>query len=145
VTFAENIPHYILQKNTQLSKQYKPNQQLKLNTIRTIMNEHQDLNIDIMKTFNIQPDDIRPGITCKKCRLLKTRYNYGSWTCTHCRYKDKKGYIRGIQDYFILFGNGISNKKARHFLQVPYKATMTRMLQRSNLVYNKKTKKWYRQ
>src|SRR5699024_7346232 len=60
VTFAENIPHYILQKNTQLSKQYKPNQQLKLNTIRTIMNEHQDLNIDIMKTFNIQPDDIRP-------------------------------------------------------------------------------------
>lgn len=143
VTFAENIPHCIMQKNNKLEGCYEPNNHLKDKIISAIMNEHVDLYIDIKKRFNITQTDILPGVVCEKCYKLKTSYNFGYWTCTNCGYKDNKGYVRGFHDYFLLFGNGISNKDAREFLMVPYKSTMTRMLQRSNLIYKKEYRKWY--
>lgn len=144
VTFAENIPFFIMRKNSELEKQYKPQKRLRNRIVSTIMNEYKDLYIDLAKQYSIHKNEILPGVVCKKCYLLKTTYKKGTWTCSHCGYKDRTGYVRALRDYFILFGDGISNKEARRFLRVPYRTTVTRILKRSNLVYKKESRKWYK-
>lgn len=144
VSYAENIPHLLMQKNEQIAKFSRNNILLQEKIISSIFREKEDLFIDLSHKYKIERHDIAPGVVCSKCYQLQTIYTRGVWSCKHCRFKDKRGYISGFRDYFILFGNGISNQEARWFLGVKNRSTTTRILQRSNLRYYKKHKKWYK-
>lgn len=143
VTYAEGIPHFIMRKNKQLSKISIAQPEVQKKITAAIIKERQDFYIDLAHKYDIKRDDIAPGIVCKKCYQLQTTFQRGYWVCANCSYKDKQAFQRGLRDYFILFGNGISNKEARWFLGVHNRSTATRILQRSKLTYQKQHKKWY--
>lgn len=146
VTFAENIPFYIKRQNETLEKRYpNGNPTLKNKIVTQMMQAYKDLKIDYFKKFKIDISDVQPGVICKKCYRLETTYLKGKWICQHCHYIDRFAYRRSLEEFFILFGPSISNKEARWFLRVPSRVTITKILQRSNLIYNRQNKRWYKQ
>lgn len=143
VTYAEGIPHNILRKNEQVTN-ISPSNKILQEKIRTaVWREKEDLFIDLAQKYKIQGHEIAPGVVCVKCYQLHTIFKHGFWSCEKCGYKCKNAYRHGFRDYFLLFGNGISNKETRWFLGVNNRSTATRILQRSKLRYNPKNKRWY--
>ena len=102
VTFTENIPMLIMQKNDKLKKVYKPNSPLKNKVITTIMSKCEDFQVDILKQFRIKKEDILPGIVCNQCYQLDCEYIFNSafWYCKNCHHKMKHAHKRALNDYF---------------------------------------------
>src|SRR5699024_5046245 len=146
MTVAENIPFYIKRQNETLEKRYpNGNPTLKNKIVTQMMQAYKDLKIDYFKKFKIDIGDVQPGVICKKCYRLETAYLKGKWICQHWHYIDGFAYRRSVAECFILLRSSISNKEARSFLRVTSRVTITNILQRSNLIYNRQNKRWFKQ
>ena len=102
---------------------------------RLILAEHTPDDPDILKYFNLSPNELLPGVQCliPKCNGTPMKYYYGVWTCPKCKEKSKIAYIQAIKDYFLLIKPSITNAEFCHFLQIKSPKTANCLLKSLNL------------
>lgn len=127
IIHSESLPFRI----EQISKSI-PNSLLDNKTLKTIIkkfkNKHTPLNSSILEKYHLNRKHIQNGVICTNCgHLPMTRIN-ANWYCKKCHSKDKKGHINALIDYYYLFGNNITNKEARDFLQIDSAYLATRLI-----------------
>ena len=102
---------------------------------RLLLAEHTPDNPDILKYFNLSPNELLPGVQCliPKCNGTPMKYYYGVWTCPKCKEKSKTAYIQAIKDYYLLIKPSITNAEFCHFLQIKSPKTANCLLKSLNL------------
>lgn len=142
MAYVEEIPLRVMKMDASHSKQKTVNQQLKNRIVNAILSECEDFTYDVLEEFNINKQQIQPGIHCPQCRKLGMKRAYGRWQCPSCNTNSKDAHNRALQDYFLLFGDTITNKQCREFLGVNSRYLATRILQNLNFITQKSTQNW---
>ncbi|MDQ0214962.1 hypothetical protein J2S13_001361 [Oikeobacillus pervagus] len=127
----------------QLEHQYNV-PKLQINEIKRLTTwlkeKHVPPQIDIFRHFNIQQHEIMKGVHCPSCDFLPIVKTRGAWTCPKCKQTSEEAFVLSLKDYQILYGNIISNKQFRLFLQVPSRTTARNLLKTMNLKHIGKKK-----
>ncbi|MBP1915442.1 ribosomal protein L37AE/L43A [Lederbergia galactosidilyticus] len=108
-------------KITQLEKSNRAKylSRKKMNELSSeFIKQHTPLTYDIMKQFDIRPEEILTGVHCPDCGYLAMKREYGKWRCPKCQYTSKKAHIKALRDYFLLFNSSITNAECRRFLHL---------------------------
>ncbi len=80
--------------------------------IASIIHQKNDpLRTDVRGKLNIQDHHLVKGVICKKCHFCPMERTYHGWTCPRCNASDSKAHIQDILDYFLLYGDTITNKQ----------------------------------
>lgn len=85
---------------------------------RQLIKMHTPSDPDIIGKFQIDRDDILPGVFCEECEQLSIIRLQRRWRCMQCGKIDEISYIRALIDYYLLKGSTITNKQCRTFLQL---------------------------
>ncbi|XXM72132.1 nuclease-related domain-containing protein [Lysinibacillus sphaericus] len=96
--------------------------------IRKIKKDSEPLNQSILTLFNVNNEDILKGVICSNCKKLFMRRIYGTWQCPHCHQRKKDSHLDAMYQYFLLYGNEITNKQLREFIKISSPALSTRIL-----------------
>jgi ribosomal protein L37AE/L43A len=107
---------------------------------KTLLKEHKEEDVDILKQFNIKSEDILTGVQCQKCGHIPMTKSYGFWRCSSCEYTSKDAHIQALDDYNYLFGEEITNQQLRSFLHISSRTSATKFLRKLNYHYTGTTK-----
>lgn len=132
---------YLLQKISQIeySNQKEILSEKELRKISRHFIKQHTPNLDpILKRFDMQPTELCKGVHCSNCNYLPMQKTYGSWFCPLCQTYSKTAHLQSLEDYFFLFGKSLTNAEARAFFRIEKAYTVTRILQKLNLPYDKK-------
>ena len=99
----------------------------------TLLRKHTIKRDNIINRFNIDIRAIQIGVLCTKCEYGLMKRIHGSWSCEKCQHQDRDAHINSLSDYATLFNPFITNRGARHFLQVESRYTICRMLRELKL------------
>lgn len=102
---------------------------------RLLLTNHVPDDPDILKQFNLTPNDLITGVRCPKCKFLPMNYQYGNWHCTNCKRKSKMDHVPAVNDYFLLIKPTITNAELRHFLHVDSRKAAHKILTSMKLPY----------
>ena len=107
--------------------------------------EQQEFNpFPLCSHFNIAHQDLRTGFVCHFCNQLLQRKSLRTWFCTGCEKDFKNPYEKGINDWFMLVKNSITNEECRKFLNLKDSNAARYVLSSSLLVKKgKSTKTFY--
>lgn len=78
-------------------------------------------------------EEIISGVQCTSCFSFSMIRNKCSWFCTNCEEYDRNAHIQAIQDFLLLKGPTINNRKAREFLGIDSPKVIHRLLNGMNL------------
>ncbi|MDM5318035.1 nuclease-related domain-containing protein [Fictibacillus sp. b24] len=95
---------------------------------KQIMKDHTPNNVDILKSFKIQKNEIITGVECPLCKKFAMIRTHGNWFCTSCQNKSKGAHIKAIQDYALLFGETAKNKELREFLHIDSRTSLKKLM-----------------
>jgi hypothetical protein len=135
--------NYLPMKIQQIHIEYKQcslNEKELKKVIRLLRKGHVDLDQDILKSFDLNENDILKGVICPACTFLPMVRIYGTWLCQKCHHKEKYAHISALNDYFLLFGSEMTNQKIRDFLCISSLALATRLLKSLNVSSDGSTK-----
>jgi len=144
VSHGEHIPGKILEKESEIAR----NGGAKIKHIalgKAITQAGEEYDYNILKKFGVKEEDIRPGVQCPTCSTLGMVRQYGIWHCPKCQTQSKNAHSKTLSDFLLLIKPSISNKECQFFLNVDSRATVTRILQQSGLIYEPKTRRWKKQ
>ncbi|WHY86127.1 nuclease-related domain-containing protein [Neobacillus novalis] len=85
---------------------------------RLLLSKHTLENPDILKQFNLSPNEIPTGVKCPTCDYIPIEYRNGTWCCPKCNMKSKTAHIPAIDEYFLLIKPSITNAELRAFLHI---------------------------
>lgn len=144
VTYVEDIPLRIMQVDHHLSvkKVHPVDESLRNQIATTLMRNYEDFTIDILKEFDIHPQDILPGIHCEQCNLLGMKRRRGHWICSHCRSTSKTAHRKALQDYRLLLGSEVTNQTIREFFQVDSRHITKKLLQQTDFIEKRTNRIW---
>ncbi|MEH7442545.1 nuclease-related domain-containing protein [Bacillus sp. JJ1122] len=100
---------------------------------KLLLKKHEPL-IPAVSAMNIPIKDLNLGIQCPRCSALGMERIHGNWYCKSCSHTSKDAHTAAIKDYFLLYGNTLSNKQLRVFLQVNSDDFATHLLKSLNLI-----------
>jgi hypothetical protein len=100
---------------------------------KLLLKNHEPLIPDV-SGMNIPFKDLVLGIQCPKCSSFGMERTQGTWFCKSCGHTSKDAHISAIKDYFLLYGNTLTNKQLRLFLQVKSDDLVTHILKSLNLI-----------
>lgn len=83
----------------------------------------------LCKYYKIDPKFIKPGVICPQCQCTQMQREHYKWICPQCQHEDIKAHRQALQDYSLLISNQITNQQAQHFLCLPNRHHVKRMLQ----------------
>ncbi|MFT4416430.1 nuclease-related domain-containing protein [Fredinandcohnia humi] len=83
---------------------------------KVLMKSHTPYDGDILKEFDIRPEELRKGVRCPTCGKFPMVRSQRMWCCTSCNTSTKMAYHNAIIDYSLLIGNTITNQQLRNFL-----------------------------
>lgn len=138
VAHAAHIPNKIKQHEARGSNQ-QPIQHQKLG--HYLMKAARKREYNLMRNYEIRPEDILPGVRCPGCGYLGMRRLYGKWQCPKCKMISIEAHKRAISDYLFLIQPTISNRECRRFLNISSKNIATKLLKKE-LVYDKTKRSW---
>ncbi|MFC4025106.1 nuclease-related domain-containing protein [Oceanobacillus longus] len=139
VARGEHIPKKIMDIEQSLTdRSTLPHQKLGYEIKRECIN----FDKDIMAKHGVKMSDLLPGVQCPECGRLGMERIYANWLCPRCNKHSKHAHKRAIYDYLLCSGNAISNKECMRFLKINSRSLATRLLQSSNLAYQKEHKIW---
>lgn len=138
VAHAAHIPNKIKQHEARGSNQ-QPIQHQKFG--HYLMQAARKREYNLMKNYEIRPEDILPGVRCPGCGYLGMRRLYGKWQCPKCKMISKEAHKRAINDYLFLIQTTISNRECRRLLNISSKNIATKLLKKE-LVYDKTKRSW---
>ena len=98
-----------------------------------LLRSHETLIPDVI-AMNIPFKDLNQGIQCPKCSAFGMTRTHGTWFCKSCSHTSKDAHIAAIKDYFLLYGNSLTNKQLRLFLQVNSDDLATHLFKSLNLI-----------
>lgn len=111
----------ILPKIKQLNREYSKSvyTQRLINKLSLLLLESDiPLERNLFDYYKVKPSDLIKGVLCPNCRYTKMDYYYGKWTCPKCGENGNHEFIRAINDFKLLFGNEISIRQAKKFLDI---------------------------
>ena len=82
----------------------------------------------ICTTYSIKKSDIFTGVACPSCCFLGMSKYKGGWRCPACTQKSSQAHVQAIRDWFLLFGDKITNRECREFLNITQPHAATRIL-----------------
>ncbi|WP_209794415.1 nuclease-related domain-containing protein [Cytobacillus luteolus] len=98
------------------------------------------LNPDILKTYQINPNDLVKGVHCPSCDTIPMARVRGSFLCPQCTTISKDAYLASLSDYALLVKPTITNTEMREFLLIHSASIVKKMLATLNLSYTGTTK-----
>lgn len=84
-----------------------------------LLAQHCPKEIDILKEFEIDKTDVRPGVLCPICLHIPMRYERGKWRCPICQTLSDETFPEALDDYFYLYKPTITNTEFRQFFLFP--------------------------
>lgn len=118
VSYVDEIPLRLIQLNTRLSKTRTENNGLKNRIVQSVLRNCEELKIDILKQFNLNLQDILPGVHCDACLKLSMKRTRFGWKCLNCNYYSRIAHRKALLHYALIFGKEITNKQCQHFLGI---------------------------
>ncbi|MBS2970501.1 NERD domain-containing protein [Metabacillus sp. KIGAM252] len=86
--------------------------------IKNLLKNHIALEVDVLGSYSILPQDIIIGVVCSHCGSYPIDKINGNWKCRNCGNLTKRGHLDALTDYALLFDTKISNKEMRSFLNL---------------------------
>lgn len=87
----------------------------------------------IYLSYSIPIADFSSGVACSSCQSLGMTKYQGGWLCKVCSFKSRDAHRQAIRDWFLLFGEKMTNENCREFLHLPRRQTATRILTSMNM------------
>lgn len=87
----------------------------------------------ICRRWNIETACLKKGVYCTKCSEGLMIRQLRTWVCQQCHHKDSKAHRQAINEWFMLVGGEMTNKKCRDFLNIKSHQLATRLLGEMNL------------
>ena len=106
-----------------------------------IIQNHHPLETDILAQYFIEREEIIKGVFCYGCSHVPISRRNGIWYCPQCGKASRDAHLQALADYFLLFGNSITNHSARDFLCVGSSSTVNKILRTLNFS-SKGTNRW---
>ncbi|MFD1778538.1 nuclease-related domain-containing protein [Fredinandcohnia salidurans] len=103
---------------------------------KLLLKSHTPHNHDILAQFGIKKHELINGVRCPKCDYLPMTRKVRSWSCPSCHYSSSKPYYNSLNEYILLFGNTITNRQLRDFLDIQSISTAKHILTSLNLPYS---------
>ena len=101
--------------------------------IKFLKKKHTPLETDILAKYQISTEDIIPGVKCVICNNYSLKKSHVLWYCPICQHKTMEAVLPALKDYYFLFGERITNRQLRHFLQLDSMYKSSRILKNLNL------------
>ncbi|QOR66057.1 hypothetical protein IM538_20115 [Cytobacillus suaedae] len=105
-----------------------------------LLKQDTPLNPDILKTYQITPNELIRGIHCPSCETIPIERVRGGFLCPQCSTISKDAYLASLSDYSLLVKPTITNTEMREFLLIPSTSIVKKMLASINLSYTGTTK-----
>lgn len=97
-----------------------------------VANHKPFIPLTMVDKYGLTIEDILPGVECPTCHEIGMERKNRQWMCSQ-NHISKDAHIATIQDYFLIFGNYITNPACRRFLQVDDKHVVSRILKNMKL------------
>ncbi|WP_172370351.1 nuclease-related domain-containing protein [Sporosarcina jiandibaonis] len=98
---------------------------------------HREFNpFPICKKYKIDSEEIMTGVRCDQCGLHEMISTTRGWICKSCKHFSRDAHKQAVLDYFMLFGNSLTNKKCREFLHLSSIDKTTRLMKQMNLPFH---------
>ncbi|QUW20552.1 NERD domain-containing protein [Sporosarcina sp. Marseille-Q4063] len=94
----------------------------------------------ICEKYKIDIHEIMIGVRCHQCGLHEMTSTARGWGCKSCKYFSRDAYKHAVLDYFMLFGNSMTNRQCREFLHLSSGDKTTRLLKQMNLSFQGENK-----
>ncbi|TXC89471.1 NERD domain-containing protein [Metabacillus litoralis] len=121
------LPFKILQIQKLYSKQIFNDKDLK-KLARQLKKNHTEQFQPVLPRFEINEKEVLKGVICPACKTLGMERIFGSWCCPRCQTKDKDAHILALNDYYLLFGQDITNKQLREHICISSPTLAVRIL-----------------
>ncbi|WP_169864829.1 nuclease-related domain-containing protein [Sutcliffiella halmapala] len=102
---------------------------------RLLLKKNSIAEIDILKKYGINPDELIRGVHCPKCMHMPLQRK-GTWYCPQCNDSFKDAHKEALKDYFHLIGPTINHQQFKEFLQIESRFIATKLLASLNLPYS---------
>ena len=132
VLHADHLPNKLQQFEKMYQVKRLTGKQIK-KACRSLKKADEPLQLSYLEQYDITYDELVKGVFCPSCQSHPMIRVYGSWNCPSCGNKDKDAHILALQDYILLVGTTITNRKLRDFLMIHSPNLATRLLQMLNL------------
>ncbi|MGP4072336.1 nuclease-related domain-containing protein [Piscibacillus sp. B03] len=86
------------------------------NLMEILITENNPLDPSLMHKYKIEENDFAPGVVCLNCFKKSMVRERNTYICKNCSNQDPGGLMRGLKDYFLIYGPQITNEKARLWL-----------------------------
>ncbi|PKR77774.1 hypothetical protein CEY16_07535 [Halalkalibacillus sediminis] len=82
-----------------------------------------------LQYFELNYGDFEPGVKCAECsRKMFRDYKLKNWVCCGCGYASHWAFVESLKDFYLIFGDQITNRQARWWLGVESDSTTRRLL-----------------
>lgn len=95
--------------------------------------KHTPLEKSILEKYQIKDEEIITGVKCAKCSQYFMKKVRKLWYCFNCQHKSASALLPALRDYYLLFGESITNQQLRHFLNLDSVYTASRILKHLKL------------
>ncbi|MBM7659167.1 hypothetical protein JOC27_002672 [Sporolactobacillus spathodeae] len=130
VTHAEQIPSHISRLIQELPQQLTSEKLLQIE--QQLLAAHADSVPNVFAQFKIDPQTVRRGVRCPRCKGYTMKRAFATWHCVQCGATDRTAHIPMILDYFLLFGPTMTNEQCRWFLKVEDRKLIRNLLIKMN-------------
>lgn len=100
---------------------------------KLLLKSHTPETYNVMEKYGLSERDILTGVKCPQCQRLPMNRVQGAWICPACGCKDSNAHISALNDYFLIVGPSITNRKFREFVHLGSEDTAKRLLRSMNL------------
>ncbi|MFB4165139.1 hypothetical protein ACE1TI_15275 [Alteribacillus sp. JSM 102045] len=133
------IPKYIINiEQTYIKAHYSERELESLSEL--LLKQHQELDNDILKQFQIDRSEIISGVQCQVCSRYAMEWDRRRWQCPYCRFRMLNAHAKALEDYSLLFSPTLSNRDARKFLHLTSPNYTKHILQRCSKSFIGKTR-----
>lgn len=140
VQHGEHIPWKILDFE-QKQKNHPTYQHQKIGHF--ILKHCRDFDKDILEEWGIVPEQLVPGVRCRKCNRVGMEKVKWSWICPRCGLADRQAANHSIDEYLMLVKPWLKNKEILNFLNISSRYAVSRLLKNHpNLHYSEKRRRW---
>lgn len=104
------------------------------NLAHALLEHHKDYNpFPLADLYDIDPEDITPGVICPSCDQLGMQWGREKWNCPSCRHTGKTEHHQTVQDWFMLIQPQMTNREFRYFTQLNNRNVARGLLAKSGL------------